>query len=96
MSAYSDDDIDDAIERIASDVAHRFAQRDFHGPAMSALLDELRQMEVARRSGDHAAAAVIAGAASPALEHYRPTNATSRAKAVLAEVIAEVVAAARQ
>lgn len=89
---YSDEDIDDAIERIASDVARRLPQPEFHGPAMAALVDELRRMEVARRSGDHSAAALIAEGAQPALESYRPTNATSRSKAVLAEVVADVQA----
>jgi hypothetical protein len=87
---YSDDDIDGAIERIADDVARRFAVPEFHGPAMTALLDELRRMEAVRRTGDSGAAALIAAGAQPALERYRPTNATSRAKALLAEVVAEV------
>jgi hypothetical protein len=89
---YSDGDIDGAIERIAGDVARRFAQPEFHGPAMAALLEELRSMEAARRAGDPAAAAVFAAGALPALETYRPTNATSRSKALLSEVVAEVLA----
>jgi hypothetical protein len=87
---YSDDDIDGAIERIANDVARRFDKPEFHGPAMARLLDELRHMQAARRDGDHAAAALFALSAQPVLQSYRPTNATSRAKAVLAEVVAEL------
>jgi hypothetical protein len=56
------------------------------------LVDQLRRMEGARRSGD-SAAALFAAAAQPALDAYRPTNATSRSKALLAEVIAELLAA---
>jgi hypothetical protein len=52
----------------------------------------LRRMEAARRAGDRAAAAVFAASAQPALESYRPTNATSRAKAVLAEIVVELMA----
>jgi hypothetical protein len=89
---YTDADIDEALERIAGDVTRRFAQPEFHGPAMAALLDELRRMETARRDGDASAAAAIAAAAAPALERYRPTNATSRAKAIIAEIVAAVVA----
>lgn len=89
---YSDADIDDALERIAKDVARRFELPEFHGPAMAAMLDELRRMEAARRGGDLDAAAVFAAAAKPALERYRPTNATSRSKAVLSEAVAELLA----
>jgi hypothetical protein len=92
MSVYSDADIDEAIERIAGDVERRFAQPEFHGPAIAALLDELRSMEAARRSGDRAEAQRVAACAAPVLETYRPTNATSRAKAVLTEVVAELSA----
>ncbi len=87
---YSDEDISDAIERIAGDVARRFDQSEFHGPAMAALVDELRRMDAARRGGDVDAAALFAAVAQAALETYRPTNATSRSKAVLSEVLAEV------
>ncbi len=87
---YSDEDISDALERIASDVGRRFHIPEFHGPAMAALVDELRRMDAARRGGDAAAAALFATAAQPALETYRPTNATSRSKAVLTEVVAEL------
>jgi hypothetical protein len=87
----SDEDIDEALERIAADVERRFAQPEFHGPAMAALLEELRHMEVARRGGDQQAAELIAAGANVALERYRPTNATSRAKAVIAEVVAELI-----
>ncbi len=87
---YSDEDISDAIERIEADVRRRFDQPEFHGPAMAALVDELRRMDAARRGGDASAASVFAAAAQPALETYRPTNATSRSKAVLAEVVAEL------
>ncbi len=87
---YSDEDISDAIERLAGDVDRRFHQPEFHGPAMAALVDELRRMDEARRSGDASAAGVFAAAAQPALETYRPTNATSRSKAVLSEVVAEL------
>jgi hypothetical protein len=88
--AYSNEDIDDAIERIAGDVARRFDIPEFHGPAMAALVDDLRHMEAARRGGDTAAAAASATAAQPELERYRPTNATSRSKAVLSELVAEI------
>jgi hypothetical protein len=90
--SYSDADIDDAIERLAADIARRFEQPAFHGPAMAALLDELRRMESARRAGDAAGAALLAASAAPGLDSYRPTNATSRSKAVLAEVVAELQA----
>jgi hypothetical protein len=91
---YSDEDIDEAIERLAGDVSRRFGQPEFHGPAMAALVDELRRMEAARRAGDVAAAALLAAGAQPALDGYRPTNATSRSKAVLTEVVAELQAPA--
>ncbi len=89
---YDDTEIDEALERIDADVRRRFAIPEFHGPAMAALVDELRRMEAARRTGDTAAAAAVAAAAAPALEKYRPTNATSRAKAVLAEIVAALTA----
>lgn len=93
---YSDADIDEAIGRIAADVARRSGQPDFHGPAMEALVNELRCMEAARRGGDFAGAMVFATTAHAALETYRPTNATSRAKAVLVEVLVEVLAHGEQ
>ena len=89
---YGDDEIDGALERIASDVARRSEQPEFHGPRMTVLLDDLRAMESARRAGDSAAAARYATDALPVLESYRPTNATSRAKALIAEVVAGVLA----
>jgi hypothetical protein len=88
---YDDDEIDAAIERIAGDVARRFNHTEFAGPAMAALLDELRRMEAARRGGDRAAASLLASSVAPALEGYRPTNATSRSKAVLGEVVTELM-----
>jgi hypothetical protein len=91
---YSDEDIDDAIGRIANDVARRGGQSDFPGPALTALLVELRHMEAARRGGDDARAALSAAEAHAALDKYRPTNATSRSKALLAEVVADVLAQA--
>jgi hypothetical protein len=92
MATYSDSDLDDAIERIAGDVARRAALPDFAGPAMTALVDQLRRIEAARRSGDAATAGLLATAAQPALESYRPTNATSRSKAILAELVVELIA----
>jgi len=91
MIAYANEDIDDALERLRADVARRFEQPEFHGPAMAALIDLLDNMEAARRRGDVAAAAVLARSAQPAFETYRPTNATSRAKAILGELIADLV-----
>jgi hypothetical protein len=90
---YSNSDVDDALERLAADVERRSAQPEFHGPAMSALVAELRRMETARRSGDRASAHACAAVAGPALEIYRPTNATSRSKAVLAEIVAALLEA---
>jgi hypothetical protein len=89
---YSDDEIDDAIGRIAADVARRAGQADFPGAAMLALVDVLRRMEAARRAGENAAAARSAAEAGPGLDKYRPTNATSRSKALIAEVVAAVLA----
>jgi hypothetical protein len=89
---YTDEDIDEALERIAGDVSRRFAQPEFHGAAMAALVDEVRRMEAARRAGDRTAAAAIARGAAPTLEAYRPTNATSRAKAIIGEIVAELLA----
>jgi hypothetical protein len=91
---YSDEDIDDAIGRIAADVARRAGHSDFPGPALTVLLDELRRMEAARRAGDNVVAALSAAEAHAALDKYRPTNATSRSKALLAEVVADVLAQA--
>lgn len=88
--AYSNEDIDDAIARIAADVERRFDIPEFHGPAMTALVGELRRLALAQRDGDSASAATLAAAAQPELERYRPTNATSRSKAVLAEVLAAI------
>jgi hypothetical protein len=89
---YSDEDIDDALERIAADVLRRAGQADFPEPAVTALLAHLRRMEGARRAGDAAGAQRAAGDALAGLEKYRPTNATSRSKAVLGEVVASVLA----
>jgi hypothetical protein len=89
---YSDGDIDDAIGRIAADVARRAGQADFPAAAMTVLVDALRRMEAARRAGSNAAAAQCAAEARPGLEKYRPTNATSRSKALIAEVVAGVLA----
>jgi hypothetical protein len=89
---YSDEDIDDAIERIAADVARRTGHPDFPGSAAAALVAQLRRMEAARRGGDLAGAELAAGEAMALLEKYRPTNATSRSKAVIAEVVAGIVA----
>ncbi len=58
---------------------------------MEALLDQLHRMEAARRSGDGETAILVARTAAPALESYRPTNATSRAKAILVEVTGQVL-----
>jgi hypothetical protein len=91
MSTYTDEEIDEAIERIAADVVRRSSQPEFHGPAMQALVDQLRRMETARRSGDHAAAMEFVVNAQPAFDAYRPTNATSRSKAVLGEVMLELL-----
>ncbi len=89
---YDDAEVDAALDRIATDITRRFDVPEFSGPAMAALLEELRQMEKARRSGDLVAAGTFAASAAPALETYRPTNATSRAKAVLGEVVAALAA----
>jgi hypothetical protein len=89
---YGDDEIDAAIERLAADVAARSAQPEFPTDAMTECLQALRRMEAARRSGDHAAAVVAAGDAAAGFDKYRPTNATSRAKALLGEVIVAVLA----
>jgi hypothetical protein len=91
---YSDEDIDDAIGRIAADVARRAGHSDFPGPALTVLVDELRRMEAARRAGDNAVATLSAAEAHAALDKYRPTNATSRSKALIAEVVADVLAQA--
>jgi hypothetical protein len=88
---YSDEDVDDALGRIAADVARRAGHPDFPAAAMTSLLDELRRMEAARRAGDSAGAASIAADARGALEKYRPTNSTSRSKALIAEVLIEVL-----
>ncbi len=90
---YDDSEIDDALDRIDADVKRRFDIPEFHGPAMAAVVGELRRMEAARRAGDSETAAAVAIALAPALEKYRPTNATSRAKAVLAEIVAALTAA---
>jgi hypothetical protein len=89
---YSDGDIDDAIERIAADVTRRTGHADFPAPVIAALVDELRRMEAARRAGDAQAAERAAAAAGPGLEKYRPTNATSRSKALIGEVVAALLA----
>jgi hypothetical protein len=89
--SYSDEDIDDAIERIAGDVARRSGHADFPDQAVRALLADLRRMEAARRAGDAAGAELAAGEAQAGLEKYRPTNATSRSKAVLAEIVTAVL-----
>jgi len=89
--SYSDEEIDEALERIAGDVARRAGQADFPEQAVTALLAHLRRMEAARRAGDSAGAVEAAGHARLGLETYRPTNATSRAKAVLAEIVAGIV-----
>jgi hypothetical protein len=86
--SYSDEDIDDAIERIAADVARRTGHADFPAQAVAELVVQLRRMEAARRAGDAAAAELAAGEAQTGLEKYRPTNATSRSKALLGEVVA--------
>ena len=89
---YSDEEIDDALERIAGDVARRGAQADFPHAAVTELIAELHRMEAARRASDGAGAQQAAAAAQAGLETYRPTNATSRSKALLAEVVAGVLA----
>ncbi len=91
--SYTDADVDAAIDRLAADVERRSAQPEFHGAAMSALVDELRRMEAARRGGDQVAAQTCAAVAAPVLDVYRPTNATSRSKAMLAEIVAELLRA---
>lgn len=91
MQPYSDAEIDEALERIAGDVARRFGIPEFHGPAMEALIDQLRRMEGARRGGDRTTALVHAETAVPALESYRPTNATSRSKAILVEITEQLI-----
>jgi hypothetical protein len=88
---YSDHDIDEALDRIGVDVMRRYEQPEFHGPAMAVLLEELRRMEAARRAGQAAAALALAAEARAALEKYRPTNATSRSKAILSEIVAELL-----
>ncbi len=93
METYSDDEVDAAIERIAGDVARRSAHPEFPGAAMAAVVDQLRRMEGARRGGEVAAAVLFAAAAQPALDAYRPTNATSRSKALLVEVVGGLLAA---
>jgi hypothetical protein len=88
---YSHVDIDEALDRIGVDVMRRYEQPEFHGPAMAVLLEELRRMEAARRAGHLDMAAAFAAEARPGLEKYRPTNSTSRSKAILGEIIAELL-----
>jgi hypothetical protein len=89
---YSNDEIDAAILRLAADVERRSTVPEFHGAAMAEMLDALRRMEGARRAGDIPAAVVGAAAARAGLEAYRPTNATSRSKAILSEIVAGLIA----
>ncbi len=93
MQPYSDSEIEEAIERIAADVTRRLPQLDFPGAAMGAFVGQLRLLQAARRGNDLIAARVFAATLEPAFEGYRPTNSTSRAKAILSEVVAELLAA---
>ncbi len=87
MQRYSDAEITEAIDRLAGDVARRAAASDSDGLTLQSLVERLRAMEAARRSGDDESASGLAAEIQPELDGYRPTNSTSRSKAVLAEVV---------
>ena len=87
MLHYSDEEIVEAIERLAGDASRRAAASAADGLTLESLVARLREMEAARRNGDSEAASHLAAGLQPELDGYRPTNSTSRSKAVLAEVV---------
>ncbi len=86
-------ELDDALERIANDIERRSTQLEFPAAAMTALTDQLRRIQSARQNGDLETARTLAASAQPALALYRPTNATSRSKALWVELLATLAPA---
>ncbi|GAC1407882.1 MAG: hypothetical protein NVSMB64_15310 [Candidatus Velthaea sp.] len=89
---YSDEEIDGAIAVLTADIARRAALPD-GAPSLATLAGDLHALQAHRQSGDAGRIAAAARSLGETLLAYRPTNATSRSKAILAEVAAQIGAA---
>ncbi|GAC1426792.1 MAG: hypothetical protein NVSMB5_21400 [Candidatus Velthaea sp.] len=89
---YSDEEIDGAIAVLTADIARRAALPD-KAAGLATLAGDLHALQAHRQSGNAGLVAEAAHSLSEALAAYRPTNATSRSKAILAEVAAQLISA---